>query len=229
MTDHGQPGLPKQVAKRVASLRATRKDHLRLAEKVLRADGGNLFGVDFVVLAVLQRSLSLIDGFTLMLERRNALCAAPLIRLQIDSLLRLYACWLVHDPHAIAEKLLRGVPLSKVRSRDGQGLTDAYLRRKACERYPWVTRVYEKTSGFIHLSAAHMIAPVTGVHPNERSLDMCVGSFAREWREDEMVEAIDASAEATNSLLHLCDSWVFTKENARRDREAREGLAPLAD
>ena len=135
----------------VEHLHAGEEQHLKLLGEILLADGGRLFGVDLVVCAVLQRSLCLISGFCMLIEQRNLLCAAPLLRLQVDSLIRLYACWLVKDPHSIATHLLQDRPLNKVKSRDNQLLTDKYLWTKAAEHYPWVGDVYKATSGFIHL------------------------------------------------------------------------------
>lgn len=182
--------------------------------KIIRADEGKLFGVDLVIFAVMQRSLSLIDGFIVLLRQRNILCAAPLIRLQIDSIMRLYACWLVADYNAVAFQLLDGASLSKLKSTDGHSLTDSYLRRKVSEIYPWVESVYHKTSGFIHLSTPHMLSPVKSISISQASISVGCQATGRQWTEREMIDAVEGFTQATNSLLHLRNSWLVTK---RRD------------
>jgi hypothetical protein len=130
--------------------------------------------------------------------------------------MRLYACWLVDDPNSVALHLLKGHPVKKVKSKDGHLLTDSYLHQKVSEIYPWVSRVYQKVSGFIHLSRPHMMAPVNRMDHNERTISIRIGNdtTGRKWTEDEMIEAIAAFTEATRSLLHLCGSWLVTKQKA---------------
>ena len=229
MSKDESPDVSKHIAEGIRLLRSKRKEHLDLLQEILSADESRLFGVDLVVLAVMHRSLSLMDGFVLMLEHRNPLCAAPLIRLQIDSIMRLYACCLVDEPHSIALKLLEGTPLNKIKSRDGRPLRDAHLREKLSEIYPWVSRVYQKTSEFIHLSRPHMLAPVTAVDEHDTPVEMWVGSLGPQWPERKIVEAINAFTEATSSLLHLCSSWLATKEKVARERTAAKDGAPVGD
>ena len=74
-----------------------------------------------------------------------------MLRLQVDSILRVYACFLVKDSHEIAMGVLRDKPLNKIKSQDGYKLTDKFIRKKAIEVYPWIDNVYKITSGYIHL------------------------------------------------------------------------------
>lgn len=211
---------PKTILKHIEALRGSHKDHIDLLGRILSANDGALYGVDLVVIGVIHRSISLIDGFTRMVEDRNALCANALLRLQLDNIIRLYACWLVDDPHSIAIRLLEGKPLCRVKSKDGHQLTDAYLASEASKLYPWLKSVYEKTSGFIHLSAPHMTAPVTQVDRDKHTMSIAVGSGGgREWTEHEILESLGAFAEATSSILHLSYSWLVTKESGAEKRE----------
>lgn len=209
----------KDIVDRITFLKNLSQEHLNIVSKLVHADEGKMFGVDLVVFAVLQRSLSLIDGFIALVEHRNVLCAAPLIRLQVDSVMRLYACWLVDDPHSIGLHLLDERPLRKLKSKDGHPLTDHYLHQKLSEIYPWASRVYQKLSGFIHLSSPHMHAPVKSVGDHIMNISIGLTHTGRTWAEAEIIEAIDAFTEATKCLLHLCYSWLFTKEKASSTRQ----------
>lgn len=219
MVEHPKPHPPKSVLDRIDSLRNLSKAHLNLLAEIVRADDGKVFPVDLVILAVIQRSLCLIEGFTFLLERQNVLCAVPLIRLQIDSIMRLYACWLVADYNTVASYLLDGASLRRLKSTDGHSLTDSYLRQKVSQIYPWVNSVYDKTSAFIHLSTPHMVSPVEFISNRQLSISVGCQTTGRQWTEDEMLEAIDAFAEATNSLLHLCHSWLVTKKKGAALRQ----------
>lgn len=215
MNENTPRHLPTPILNRISLLRNTSKIHLDLLAKILRADGGNIFGVDLVVCAVIQRSLSLIDGFATMVECRNVLCAAPLIRLQLDSIIRLYACWLVDDPHSIALHLLEKGSLKKIKSRDGKSLTDRYLHQEASKVYPWLSRVYEKTSGFVHLSSPQMLSFVRSIDAPERTAHVSIQTVGPQWDEGDILETVDAFTEATKALLHLCRSWLTTKDSTR--------------
>ena len=108
--------IPKSVVERIIYLRNSYNTHLDVVRQMIEADNRNIFGVDLVVIGVMHRSISLIDGFTSMVEKRNVLCAGALLRLQVDSVMRLYACWLVDDPHSLIQPLLEGKPLNEARN-----------------------------------------------------------------------------------------------------------------
>ena len=180
-----------------------------------------MFPQDFVVLAVLSRSLALMEGFRLVVENRNLLCAAPLIRLQIDSVMRLYAFSLVEDPKPLLVALLEDKPLNRLTSREGNSLTDRYLHQELSKVYPWVDSVYRATSSFIHLSAPHMRAPFTGVKDEFRTIRFELGSGAgRQWTEAELNEAVEAFTAATRALIELSHDWTLCKRQVAAERES---------
>jgi hypothetical protein len=61
-----------------------------------------LYPLDFLALAVLNRSLCLLSGFATLLDSKNLISAAPLTRLQLDNCLRFFASTLVENPHEFA-------------------------------------------------------------------------------------------------------------------------------
>lgn len=216
--------IPLNLEKKLAELNELKDQHVEILSKILKADEGNLFGVDLVVMAVIQRSTSLINGFASLVEQKNVLCAVPLIRLQIDSVLRLYSCWLVDGPHSIANLMLEGKPFNSKKDKEGNKLTDKYLREKVSEHYKWIDNVYKKTSGFIHLSYAHFMSTVMNFSSETGELESFIGlnGTDREWKWSEIYESVDAFIEATTSLLHLCYSWHETK-SIEGDKRSRFG------
>ena len=64
----------------------------------------DLFQFDLLVSAVLNRSLALMNGFQLLIINNNYICAAHLVRLHLDSLMRLSAAWLVDDPNELLKE-----------------------------------------------------------------------------------------------------------------------------
>ena len=95
-----------------------KKVHLDLLQEILKADGDRLFHMDYLVIGAMQRSISLINGFRLLVENNNPLSAIPLVRLELDTAMRLYAPWHVDKPHDLAFAILSKKNLGKIKSRD---------------------------------------------------------------------------------------------------------------
>lgn len=123
--------------------------HLIYAQK-------NICLFDTFCLAQLNRSLNLIDAFVTLAKMDNYITSFALIRLHLDTLLRIFAVKLTNkDQNQIVEEILNGTRIDKLK--DGttnQLLKDSYLKDKLSEivNYNWVKDTYEKSSGFIHFS-----------------------------------------------------------------------------
>jgi hypothetical protein len=107
------------------------------------------------VAAALHRSISLVHGFCTLIPE-NYISAASLVRLQLDSTLRFSALSLVADPEDFAKRVSSGQPINKLKDRDGERMTDAYLVKKLNEQYPGVDQCYEDGCGYVHFSEAHL-------------------------------------------------------------------------
>src|SRR5690606_27643865 len=131
------------LAQLIDKLKDLNSKILDVTNKILVADGGNMYALDLLAISVSKRSLSLVSGFILMLEHENFICAAPLLRLQLDNSLRFFASFLVDNPHKLAKDCISGVPINKSRDRKTkQNLTDGYLVRKLGEHHKWIQEVY---------------------------------------------------------------------------------------
>lgn len=184
-----------------------------------KADGGAVYPLDLLANAVLHRSANLVRGYSLLVEQRNFICAAPLLRLQIDNCLRFYAAFIVADAHDFAEKVFKGVRVSKMKDRTGSLMTDAYLAKKLSRKHPWILRVYDRTSGYVHLSDTHIFntfSPPTPGDLKETKQQIVVGPgdcFAGDALYE---EATAAFIEATRLLFEHLVGWVKTKDRPRR-------------
>ncbi len=201
-------GLEEHI-KRLKELEAR---HLEIIQKMLEADGGNVSHIDLIGLAAINRSLSLTKAFLLMIETKNAIAGIPLIRLQLDSLMRFNACRFVDDTKNLIVNLLEDKPLNKIQSNDGQQLTDKYLHEKLSESYPEATKFYKITSGFIHLSGRHVFATVDKVDDKERTIDFKFDQKEMEWQSPHIEEAAGCFVEITEELLALAISYVLAKD-----------------
>lgn len=117
---------------------------------MLQADNAKIFPLDLMGISVSKRSMSLIKGFTEMIRQENFICAAPMLRMQLDNSLRFYAAFLVEDPHELARNFAEGQSIRNFREKGtNQKLTDRLLVERLSEHYPWIAEVYNKMSGYI--------------------------------------------------------------------------------
>lgn len=111
---------------------------------------------DFFGMGISRRALALSSGFRLMVEHRNSLCALPIVRMQLDTSLRLYAGFFVTDHQKFCLDVLQGKQIDRLKSDDGSLMKDKYLVDRVAKRNPWMVDVYKFTSGHIHFSNRHI-------------------------------------------------------------------------
>lgn len=79
----------KELGKGRKGLDVLRWHHVELSKRFLGASNGDIYEIDLVYLGVMVRSYSLADGFIDAFDSWNPIVAAPLLRMQIDNLVRL--------------------------------------------------------------------------------------------------------------------------------------------
>lgn len=218
-----------ELAAALKRIRELEESHYELTQYMWEAWNGALYPLDFLATAAIQRSLNLIGPFVDLIEQKNLIAAAPLLRLQLDNCMRLSAAWLVEDPHSFAMKVFSGIPVYKQRDRDGSLMRDSYLARKLSEEAEWVPRVYRETSGYIHLSEKHIFSIFDrrqGTREEEGHLvvPVTVGRGTEYLPDELFLEASQAFAATTNLFLRYVHGWAVSKDNADRLDEFRNKI-----
>jgi hypothetical protein len=192
--------------------------------RMLRAHDSALYPLDLLAMGALNRSAALCAGFRTLIEQRNFVCAASILRLQLDNALRFYAAFLVDEPHAFASAILEGTPVRKLKDRSGILMRDAHLVDCLSKEYSWVVRVYETTSGYIHLSEQHIFQAAKLVKSGDRVAEFKMSATDKTFPEETYVEAIEAFYAATELFLHYVEGWIHTKSNPDEVTKLREAL-----
>lgn len=208
--------MPPELARHVVHIEGLKDLHLELLMQMLKADGGKLFGLDLLASAAIKRSMSLCAGFGALARGCNYTSAAALLRLQLDSCLRFYAAFIVDKPHEFAQEVLHGKAIRKIKDRSGQPMTDKYLVESLGQRYEWMPRVYEATSGFIHLSDRHIFATWQAgdsAKDEKGDLGLIVGTSDEHFHEALWIEMAAGFLACTDVLVEYLKGWIFTKEN----------------
>lgn len=171
---------------------------------------------DILIFMVLKRSLSLVFGFTQLIRAKNFICAVPLVRLQIDNLLRFRAAFMVENIDEFVLSVLQGTEVRKLRDSDGKKMTDAYLQSKLSAEYNWLKNIYKKTSGYIHLSEAHFLNTVRvkeGIEKtsDEIHIEFYIGSDDKMISNEVYLEATENMILATYEVLQSVQGWTSSK------------------
>ncbi len=162
------PSLPECISR----LRDRVRLHREAGEKLLGTRDGKLVSSHMLVAALLNRSMGLIRGFCTMISD-NYICAAPLVRLQLDNVLRFSALWLVDDRDDFTAKVIGGEPFNRLKDRDGKQMNDSYLAQRMDGKVPGLAQAYKEACGYIHFSDAHLYHTV--VSTGETSVRIEIG------------------------------------------------------
>lgn len=179
---------------------------------MIKTYGGAIYSMDFLVAAALNRTRANIKAFIQLIRDRNLVIAGALLRIQIDTALRVSAAFLVDDPHGFANRVLQGDRIDRINDRNGARLTDRSLVNALSPDFPWLERVYEKTSGYIHLSGTHIHHIFNNIQ-EDGHFQIKVAEMDRDLPDELYTEAIEAFFESIQILFKYVDGWIFTKEN----------------
>ena len=105
-----------------------RKGYLKaFSEHFEKADGTPFYITDLVMFGLMDRNIGLVEALPKLIEDENIHALAPLLRVQLDGLLRLHAFRIVEKPHDLAHHMIRGGELRKFKDKEGNKLTDRHL------------------------------------------------------------------------------------------------------
>ncbi len=211
--------MPESVEKLLAKLGELKDQVTQQLVSAWTADEDRIFSTDLVALGVARRTYALVDGFVALVKQKNPLCCGALLRLQLDTAMRFYACWLVDKPEEVALALLDDRHLDKIKSREGKWLADAFLHQQLSKQYgDWVSRVYSNTSGFVHFTGRAMLDASTDHDTANGRESVSLQGPGRIWTESEMVEMVSAFVESVGIVVNLLYSWSYTKSLGAKPR-----------
>jgi len=209
------PTSPAMDSKQLSNFRGEldqlRVEHVNIVGDFLKVHE-NFYSLDTFFVAIAQRSYELVDGFISMLDEVNFSVMAPILRMQIDNLIRASYVSRSKNPDEIASDFMIGTEFRRMKTPNGVKLTDHKLKEEAILHHPWVFDVYEKTSGWIHLSPAH-------VHTTMKTERVSDGALVKvhfpRSSEDLSVEVLEdicfALIKVTRELFEYFEGWYEVK------------------
>lgn len=188
----------------LSALASFRDDHGVLLAKCIENCVPN-GAIGHLVIAALKRSDALLDGFVSLVDSRNRFSAVPLIRMQLDSAMRVHACGLVSDSDAFVKHILEGNEPRKYANKPQ--LSDKFLHEQLTEKYPFTSDLYRDTNGFIHLSNHHLFGIFNWDELQDGEFVLtdheCLPSWSEELRKGDVVSMIWATHVLTEECQEL--------------------------
>jgi hypothetical protein len=213
LAPHGSPAdlHPAELVKGRARIDFLRVHHLDISRRFLGAADGGLYEIDLFLAAAMARSYSLVDGFISAFDSWNPVVAAPLLRMQIDSLVRIAYMATAPEADKVAQHIVNGGEFRNLKDSEGKKLNDYRLLEHAKAAHAWIDDVYKATSGWIHLSPAHLWATWQVGDENVDNTSIAI-SGAIPIRPEQiplsaLQELLDAMIKATGELFGYVQAW----------------------
>jgi len=171
-----------------------------------------VYPLDMYLDGIYIRSLSLMNASITLLDSKNYMAAASIVRLHLDNFLRLYASYLVKNPHDFSMEVMGGKPIKKIKDHDEKFMNDGYLAKKASEKYPWIQQVYDKGCGFVHFSSTHIFSNLKIIDKDERTIETYIGK--EDWdnvTDRSRIEVLAVMIEISDCILQLAYGWARKK------------------
>lgn len=172
--------------------------------------GNTLYKEDLFFTSALDRSVALLDGIVDMLKARNLTCVGILVRSQIDNCLRIFAAFIAEDKTAFIDGFLAGKKISDFKDDRGEKMKDVVLRERLEAYDSWISDVYNKSSGYIHLSDVAFHSSVCAM--DNYSIEFSVGLPVREEVNEILLEGSSAFIHYTLLEYQLLQAVVESKE-----------------
>jgi hypothetical protein len=189
--------------------------------RMLSAYQSKFYPVDVLAMAALNRSAALCKGFQSLVEQKNFICAASILRLQLNNALRFASVFMVSDPHSFASAIMDGKRIKDFKDKSGKLMTDAYLVKWMSKKHAWIAKVYETTCGYIHLSDRHILQAIES-RTGDRTFIFKMSATDEHLSEESFIEAIEAFCAATEVFHHYIEGWIYSKANPDLMAKIRE-------
>jgi superfamily I DNA/RNA helicase len=138
-----------------------------------------------------------------------------LVRMQVDTALRVFAATLVDNPEAYAQEVFSGTPINKIKDRQGERMTDRHLANTLNQLYPWVESVYRETSELVHFTNRHIFASAMNLDEETRTVQFMVSAKDPPRPDSDYFEVVEAYYAALSMTASLMAAWQEAKQIQR--------------
>lgn len=180
-----------------------------------------LYVFDLYCAAIVNRTLNLNKGFSAQIMSENFISAAPLVRISLDSLLRLFAAFQVgYNINTFANDVIQGKPINKIKDRHGSLMKDYYLVNllSSRKRYGWVKKIYKDGNEYVHFTSQHIFASIVADNVDNKETIEGIMKFGDSYINlNEKIWATKAMVRITEGIIEFLDIWIQHKSNINKN------------
>jgi hypothetical protein len=170
---------------------------------------------DWIIISALNRTVNINKAYTTLIRDNNFIAAAPLVRINMDTLLRLYASIISEfDRNTFASKVIDGELIKKMKLRGTkQALNDRTLHEELSKvkDMEWVSRIYEAGSSFVHFEKSHFIFSRSISDDESRLMHMTIGFHDAFVPEDQKFGSAVWMNKVIDSIIQQAQLWMYEK------------------
>lgn len=200
-----------QLLSLIRELDSLESEFVESSKKILEAADSNMYSLDLLSGAVSNRAISLLKGFITLAEKNNYLSAIPLIRIQLDNALRFFASTLVENSDDFFNHYLSGKAIKDYKDIKGKNLSDNYLAKQLEKYFSGIKKLYNDTSGYIHLSDKHLFAIANVKGEDSRTIQVSIGNYDV-FSIDSKINFVFTMIEVSKIVIIVLEQWKFEKE-----------------
>lgn len=194
----------------VAELRA---DYLKVfSDHLKKADEKPFYVSDLLMFGLMDRNIGLLEALPPLFESENIHALAPLLRVQLDGLLRLHAFRVIEKRDDFALHIIKGGEVRKFRDSEGNPLTDRYLVNSLKEGLPWVEPMYDNLCGWVHFTESHVFSAVSE-GKGKGQVEIGIGSYRKRVKPALLQEATDATRAIHKATIEIINAYFSLAQN----------------
>jgi hypothetical protein len=183
--------------------------------KQLVAITPKLESFDILLISIVNRTVNLNTAFTSLMRSNNFIAGAPLVRINLDSLLRMYASLISpYDRNTFAEKVIGGEQIRKMKLGDtNKSLQDVTLvdELSKIEGMDWVKKIYDAGNSYVHFGEAIIFSSQSIQSEEERTVMQSIGINDAFVSDSEKIGAILWMNKIIDSIIEQCQIWMYDK------------------
>lgn len=175
----------------------------------------NIETFDFFLIAALNRTVNISKAYTTLIRDNNFIAAAPLVRINIDTLLRLYASIISEfDRNTFASKVMGGEQIKKMKlngTKIALNDTTLYQELSKIKDMEWVTNIYKAGNSFVHLEKSHIFSILNIADEKERIANLSIGFHDAFINETTKFGSAVWMNKIIDSIIEQAQLWMFEK------------------
>jgi len=191
-------------------LKNKRNDLKSIGSEIMKNRKHPMGYLDFVIIAIVNRSISITAGIEKLIIEHNMTCVRALLRMQLETVLTMAAFRLTENPEKMAKEIIDdGKKINDMKDKDGRRMTYSYLAKKTGEAFEWIPDLYRNTCEYIHFSGRHLYDSIYSTNEEKRIAYFMISEKDYNYPEHSWIEVI----KYTGYCLYIIVSFLEEYKN----------------